>query len=176
MKHRITFISKGPTTKYHPDKPLGYGTSDGWVWAWEQAKLLNRLSGIPRQKSHPDFRTLFSVAARTPLYLMEQARKELENRVIDEQEIPRSIEHQRDITTLYLQILWRKCVNHNEFYFPKVGWTKKIHFRKLQPIKYYETIGCDSSEEWELLNSMMTISEGTSVMHHGQGRSRTTYD
>ena len=173
---RISFVSKTPKLKFHSDKPLGFGTSDGWVWARETIKLINRLCSNPRSKYNPDSKTLFSVSTRTPLYLMEQAGKELEIRVIDEAEIPRSLKYQRDLTTLYLQILWRKCVNHNEFKFPKVGWTMDMHLRKLQPIEYYETIGCESSEEWELLMNMMTVTEGTSVMHHGLGRSRTSYD
>ena len=142
MKHQILFVSKTPKPKFHSSKPLGFGTSDGWVWARESAKLINRLCGEPRLKHHRDLKILFSISTRTPLSLMEQAGKELEIRVIQEREIPRLIEHQRDMTTLYLRILWRKCVNHNEFYFPKIGWPEETHLRKLAPIEYYDTIGC----------------------------------
>ena len=157
--------------KFHPDKPLGFGTSDGWVWTRETIKLINRLCGKPQLKYNPDSKTLFSVSTRTPLYLMELAGRELEIRVITEHEIPRSVEYRQDITTLYLQILWRKIVNHNEFGSPKVGWPKETHQRKLRPIAYYETIGCASSEEWALLMDMMDLTreQGMWEMHHGKG-------
>ena len=168
---RMNFVSKPPKTKFHPEKPLGFGTSDGWVWTRETIKLINRLSGKPKSPYNPDYRVIFSVCTRTPLYLMELAGKELFNRVIIEHEIPRLMKYQRDITTLYLQILWRKVVNHNEVKSPKVGWPKPTHIRKLKPITYYETIGCKDSKQWALLMSCMDLTreQGMWEMHHGKG-------
>jgi len=167
---RITFGYK-TKPKYHPSKTLGFGQADGWVWTRETIKLINRLSGVPRLKYHPGSRTLYAISTRTPRYLMELAGNELEIRVKDEHEIPRLIEHRKDMTTLYLQILWRKIVNHNEFKSPKVGWPQEAHRRKLNTIAYYETIGCRDSKQWGLLMSMMDITkeEGAWLMHHGKG-------
>jgi hypothetical protein len=99
---------------------------------------------------------------------MEKAGKELSTRVIIEHEFPRLLKHRKDLTTLYLQILWREVFNHNEFHFPKVGWPKSVHQRKLKPIEHYESFGCDSSEQFELLIGMMVVKKGTSTMPHNR--------